>query len=387
VTQAGVGSGIDEFLEDSRSLVGRQPSDVPQGSNVADFPAIVRFASAIANRRPLYTDPAYGVTSRYHTIIAPPTFVMSIRTPNSGAAFNGKSYGLIKMAKSASFAWNDVIRIGDRLVSDIQLTGVSEGVPLAGRRTARVESAVTYHNSYGGLIGRGSGSVRVIPFTAGEALLSERDIYQYTDAEVEGIKRDIDNEAPPLGQRLRYWNDVTVGEALPGLCKPHLSIDEFQAWLTAEAKPLPRATLTYFILKDEPGRARSNPTTHWPLMEMEEMFNDINCCQAVGFKIPVCASLHPVALAGQLATDWMGDDGFLRRLSVELTDNFYHYSDSLWLSGEVTGKQEEQVGGETYFAVDLRLAGVNQLRQPILDGTATVYLPNPGRPVELPIRG
>ena len=385
-TTIGTESGLDDFISDSRRMLGQPAADVPQGSYTVDYAAILRFCAALGTVRnnPLYRDPGYGTISKYHCITAPPTFVMSVRTPDSAAAFNGRDYGLIKMAKGASFEWFDIIRIGDRLESDISIADVREGPSVGGRRTAEVVSDVSYHNSYGGLIGRGSGTVRVIPFQPGDPLFSDRDVYEYTDEQIENIKRDIDHEAPPLGRTLRYWDDVTVGERLPSLCKPHLSVDEFGSWVTAEAKPLPRATLTYFQLKSEPGRARANPTTHWPYMEMEEMFNDIAACQAVGFKIPVSARLLPVALASQLATDWMGDDGMLRRLSVE-HPGFYHYSDTLWLTAEVADKYKERVGEEMYHAVDLRLQGTNQLGQTILRGTATVYLPNPGHPVTLPI--
>jgi hypothetical protein len=55
------------------------------------------------------------------------------------------------------------------------------------------------------------------------------------------------------------------------------------------------------------------------------------------------------------------------------------------LSGEVTDKFSQQIGADTYNAVEISLNGVNQLGETVLSGSATVYLPNPGFPVELPI--
>ena len=57
----------------------------------------------------------------------------------------------------------------------------------------------------------------------------------------------------------------------------------------------------------------------------------------------------------------------------------------MWLNGEVAQKRTEQVGSETYYAVDIKLTGVNQLGETILDGSGTAYMPNPGHPVTLPI--
>ena len=378
------GRGLDEFLEDSRQIVGQPAQDVPEGTNVADVPSLRGFCGALNDKNPLYADPNYGAISKYNSMVAPPTFVISVRTPTSAAAFDAKQYGMIKLAKSAAFEWVDVIRLGDRLASDIVVADVRDGEPVEGRSTAEVVSQVTYRNSYGGLIGSGQGTMRVIPFQPGDKLLSDRDVYRYSEEDIARFAKEMDREVPPRGKKVRYWNDVSVGEKLPSLCKPHLTIPEVFAWITAEAKPLPSATLNYFELKSRPGKTRVNPTTHWPYMNVDEMFSDIKSCEAVGFKTPVSVGLHRVALVGLLATDWMGDDGMLRRLEVELP-NYYQYADTLSLTGEVVAKYEERAGGELYHAVDLGLLGTNQLGQVIARGTATVYLLNPGHPVTLPV--
>tara|TARA_B100001123_G_C14333956_1_gene640302 strand:- start:275 stop:454 length:180 start_codon:yes stop_codon:yes gene_type:complete len=57
----------------------------------------------------------------------------------------------------------------------------------------------------------------------------------------------------------------------------------------------------------------------------------------------------------------------------------------MWLNGKITAKRTEEVGSESYFAVDIAITGVNQLGVTIAEGTATAYLPNPGHPVPLPV--
>ena len=85
-----------------------------------------------------------------------------------------------------------------------------------------------------------------------------------------------------------------------------------------------------------------------------------------------------------MVTSWMGDDAFLRRLDLDLP-NHYLYGDTMWLTGEATDKYKERIGGEQYYAVEIRIQGTNQLGETIVRGTATAYLPNPGHTVDLPL--
>jgi acyl dehydratase len=375
---------VEEFLRDSRPLIGQEAADVPEGTDLADYLSIRRFCAALGDTNPLYSNPMYGVTTKYNSMVAPSTFVIAIRTPTSAGAYNRRDYGLVKLLKEVEFEWVDIIRVGDRLGSELSVIDAREGRPLGGRSTAEVVSRARYFNSYGGGIGSSRGTMTAIPFQRGEELLLDRDIYRYSDEEIERIEEGIRNEAPPRGNLLRYWNDAGVGEKLPTLVKPPLSINEMCDWIAAEAKPQPRGSLTYFDLKSNPGRSRLNPTTNWPYMDVEEAYSDIYSSREVGFKTPISAGTQRAALAGQLLTDWMGDDGMLRRLEIDLP-GYYQYGDSIWLTAEVVDKYKERVGTEMYHAVDIRLQGANQLAETVVRGSATVYLPNPGQPVMLPI--
>jgi hypothetical protein len=82
----------------------------------------------------------------------------------------------------------------------------------------------------------------------------------------------------------------------------------------------------------------------------------------------------------------MGDDGFLRRFQLNLTvPNILLYQDTLWIKGHVVDKYKEKIGGVMYRAVDVQVRGVNQLGEEIAKGSATVYLPDRGHMVKLPI--
>ena len=376
---------VDQFLSDSGQLVGQEATDVPQGVDLADWLKIRRFCAALGDINPLYKDPAWGASSKYNSMIAPPTYVAAIRTPTSGAAYEQKDYGLVKLLTAVTFEWVDIVRLGDRLTSELGIVEVREGQPFDdGRRVAEVVSQATYRNSYGGPIGTGLGTVAMIPYHRGEELLVDRDIYRYSDEEIARIQRDIESEIPRRGNLLRYWDDAAVGEKLPTLVKGPVTMAEMRGWVVAEAKPLRLGPAMYRELKSKPGRVRVNPTTNWPYSDAKTEHEDILSCTDRGFKAPFTTGMLRACLAGQVLTDWMGDDGFLRRLHVDLP-NHYLYGDTMWLTAEVTGKRTEQMDGAIYHAVDVRIHGANQLGETVVQGSATACLPEPGHPVELPI--
>jgi hypothetical protein len=80
-------------------------------------------------------------------------------------------------------------------------------------------------------------------------------------------------------------------------------------------------------------------------------------------------------------TNWMGDQGFLRRLNVEVRRPVL-LGDTLWWKGAVTGK--EVVDG--YHSVHIEVLGITQREEKVSWGTAEVYLPSREHgPVVLPV--
>ena len=74
---------------------------------------------------------------------------------------------------------------------------------------------------------------------------------------------------------------------------------------------------------------------------------------------------------GHLLTNWMGDDGFLKAMHVELR-RFNVVGDTTWCKGKITGKRIE--GGE--YLVDMDIWGENQRQQVTTRGNATIRLPS-----------
>ena len=77
-----------------------------------------------------------------------------------------------------------------------------------------------------------------------------------------------------------------------------------------------------------------------------------------------------ISWLGQLLSHWMGDDGFVRKLSVSLRrPNIF--GDVSWCKAQIVDKRVE----EGVHLVDIELAVVNQLDETTATGTAVVALP------------
>jgi hypothetical protein len=301
------------------------------------------------------------------------------------------NYGLAAMQSSIELEWFDVIRLGQRLRSELMLTEVREAHRAWSKRrkrTAELDCEASYRGFYEGLIGAAKGTMTFIPYESGKEFFLDREIYQYSDEELEKIVREMDEmiKTTPRGMIPRYWkDDVAIGDKLPPLLK-HLTLNCMEQWVLAEGRERVRAKIVYDNLKEMPGRVTRNPTTNWPYWDVDASHEDINSCIAGGYRAPYARGLQVACLASQLLTNWMGDDGFLRRLTIELmVPNAYLYGDTLWITGTVVNKYKEKIKDTTYRTVEVDIKETNQLGELLGKGTGTIYLPDRGHEVQLPI--
>jgi hypothetical protein len=295
------------------------------------------------------------------------------------------------MQSGLKLEWFDVIRLGQRLQSELLLIDVREGqcmVQTIRKRTAELRCAGAYYGFYEGLIGRATGAMTFIPYTSGQEFFLDREIYQYSDQEIAQIVDDMDVmiKTPMRGMVPRYWtDDVNIGDELPQLVK-HQTLNTMEQWVIAEGRERVFAELVYRNLKHMKGRVVSNPTTNWSFWDVDASHEDINSAQAGGYRAPYSRGLQIACLPAQILTNWMGDTGFLRQLSIDLNvPHSFLYGDTLWIKGKVVDKYKEKIDHTMYRAVDVNIQETNQLGDTLATGTATVYLPDRGHDVKLPI--
>jgi hypothetical protein len=190
-----------------------------------------------------------------------------------------------------------------------------------------------------------------------------------------------------------------VGDTIPTLVMgPYTSQDDIGFIATRSRFSLVGGDYTTFEIKNKDLRATDttyiHPVTRWP-WTTEAEHEDPYICRYRGLPGPFDYGAQRVCIGTRLLTDWMGDDGFLRKHYLDLR-KFKYYGDVTRFSGtviekyKVTEKGEPGVGGipgeADYGAVDLKITAINQIGEKTVNSKATVYLPSRELgPVKLPI--
>lgn len=343
--------------------------DVPAGASQADWLRVQRFVEATGDENPLYLDPRHGARSAWRTMLAPPAFVLAVAVPDSAGALRRGPVAsdALPLLTRIELGWSDQIRLGDRLQAEVTTAGAEAG---------EVVTEATYRRE-GAPFATARGTVTLLE---GDRI-AERGIHRYEDAEIAELVGRIEAEPPRRGTRPRLFEEVTPGEPLPELVKGPLSWSDLIAWIIAEARPVKATNLLHRELLVDPARARPHPVTGWPVWEAEQAREDLAAAPHAGLPAPLARGSMLAALAGQLATHWMGDDAFLRGLGVTLGEPLL-YGDTLLLSGRV---EEAFEGPEGEGCARLEIDGRNQLGSDVVSGEAVVLLPRRGAPVRVPV--
>ncbi len=359
-----------EALEALRTRIG-QPVPRPQPYiEVATRDAIRHWAHGIGDRNPLWTDPDYAAKSRWGVILAPATILYAMDRIVSG--YVGGLPGIHAMFAGTDFRWRLPIREGDRSVGESVLLDLVEKPSAFARRAIQQTYRTTFRNQNGEVAAEAdSWCFRTERDTARErGKYRDTEPHRYTKAEIESIRKAYAEEEI-RGATPRYWEDVRVGDALPPVVKGPLTVTSVIAFIQGWGGLYIRAHgLAFEMFERHPALAIDNAFSvpeppervHW-----DEPF-----AQAVG--VPGAYDYGPerVAWLGHLVTNWMGNDGVLKRLNVQVRRHNL-IGDTTWCRGRVTGKPEEN--GEAL----VELSAENQRGEITAQGSAVVALPRRGR--------
>ena len=142
-----------------------------------------------------------------------------------------------------------------------------------------------------------------------------------------------------MGEKQIYYEDVEVGMELPTLTK----------------KP----TTTQLVMWA--GASGDYNPLHF----------DKDFAQKLGFKTVLVHGRLKAAFLGQLMTDWIGDEGFLKKLTCQYRGNDFP-GDDIIVKGKVTNKYIKD--SEHY--VECEIWTENPQGERTTPGTATVVLPS-----------
>ncbi len=391
---------LDEWIEVAkRDVSGKKIPKESGWSNylwldpiVADRKTITRFAWTCGDDNPLYTDPDYAAKARYGCLIAPPGFPLSIvYTSGSvwGGVFTRPGTFPFRFANGGvEFNHFDVIRVNDGFRAEKTFKGLQEK---SGRQWGRFVLAysesriINQHGEVPCVLTGWSGLAPVAGLPEGiQTDLVGREMYRYTEEERNRIRRAYESEVR-RGSKPRLWEDVKVGDELPGVVKGPLSLADMIDSQANILGPMWRG----FGLNYKDGidpitgewRGAEHPITGWKTNGPID-HEDWMLCKLRGLPLPFDEGVLRSSMSYYMFSNWMGDDGFLRRLKTTLR-RWNFIGDTLWYSGKVVKKEKTEEGN----AVEINWKAVNQLGEVSIEGDAAVLLPTRKEEVHLPIPG
>ena len=358
---------IEEFISKSAQLADTIVHERPIWNSLASRDAIRHYCYGTSDGNPLWLDPAYGRASRYGRNLAPPGFVCSVLYPFlHGAPVEAP---LLSLIGSISVEWYARIFEGDSLHAEARQGTVSASYDRTGRAIAFVPAETIYRNQQDVAVARASGTiVRIEP--RGEDRFLDRSPSSYSPGQLAAMDRALRGEHRS-GRHSPTRSASPAGTLLPAMMRGPLSIGDLICWQAGIGPSYRAGSLGYFDALQSPHTTVLNPVTGWPL-KYSQQHEDFRMAAQRGMPAPFDNSLMRFAWIIPMLTDWMGDDAFLRKLTIE-TGLPLIYGDTTWYRAVIA--RDEPDPGRKLRHLELYISGVNQLGQTTTTGSATLELP------------
>jgi amino acid adenylation domain-containing protein len=357
------GPTLDEFIVRSRARIGECYAERAQWNEQASLDAIRHFANGTCDPNPLWIDPAYAAAHGGGQHRAPPAFPLSVLYPVlHGAPPWPRMANLIA---ELGFTWHASLAVDDRVHATARQTDVREGRRRDGRRFACILSETTYRNQRDEVVALASANLL---WLEQGAQLVERQPHLYTPGEIADAMQVLRAETR-RGSRAFVAAEVAVGREIPALLRPPLTIADLISWQAAAGPSQGAGFSAIRQAVDTLGTTLVHPITGWPLHPSAH-HEDPQLSPLRGVSLPFDNGAMRFAWIAPLITNWMGDDGVLEGLHVQLKRPIV-YGD-LARYAAVIERCSPTDGG---IRVELRLHGTNQLDETTTTGNAVVFLP------------
>jgi acyl dehydratase len=364
----------EEGLEELRRRIGVKVGETAEPwCYEATRDNIRHYAHGIGDDNPLWCVPEYAARTRYGDVIALPSFLFSTSRIVSG--YVGGLAGVHAMWSGADWTWHKIVRRNDAISTEAWLKDVVEHQTRFAGRAVRQTYHVNFFNQHGDLVAEADSS----------CFRTERDQARehgtkYSEAKARPPRRygkeelaeayKLYAEESIRGAVLRYWQDVAEGQELPVMLKGPMTVTGSIAFAQGWGGLYIRANkLAWKLMQAHPGLGIENrlgipdcpERVHWE----EEFAREVGAPGAYDYGPERCSWLiHHL-------TNWMGDDGFLRRASCRIRRH-NPVGDLLFISGKVTSKYVE--GGR--HLVEINHEARNQDDELSVWGSGVVELPS-----------
>jgi acyl dehydratase len=388
--KAAYGVLTDEGIETLKERIGIEYNKpIPPHNYEVTWDGTRHFAFGYGDDNPLWCDPEYGKSTRWGGLIAPPNFGVytmgesnSPTTPESKAKLKGDPLiGLGSYQAVMEIEWWTPLTAGQRLTKRSALIGVqvNNNSSFSGRTVSEIQGYI--HAQEDGTphaIRRGTW-IRAERHKSAEKKKKYDEPQPYTDEELKKIDHAYDAETI-RGANTLYFEDVQVGEELPPIVRGPLRTSDIIVWHIGwgmQLTPPGAFRLSQKIRKKAPGMFTPNgfnvPDTVQRLHWEKEWANQLG--------IPISYDYGGMreTFLTNIITNWMGDDGWLWKLSCQHR-KFVYTNDTYWIEGKVLSKQQVDGRNEIHLEVNVK----NQHGTIVTPGNAVVLLPTRNAPVELP---
>ncbi len=342
---------LDEFEAAFKAGIGKE-YDIPDRFVVeATRDNIKNFADAVGDANPLWINEAYAKKSRYKGIIAPPTFIYNVNH-GSGPALGPPDFpmpmNLALLYAGAELENYRPIFLDDEFIVKGKSTGIERKQSKSLGPMLFCTGEVSYYNRKKELISVLRTTIcRFVPPKANVVRIDResKENFEPKSPDLLAFERKRRGNAP------RYWEDVkTDDEMTPVLEKGLLTMMEI-------------ARFGLFV-SGMPRRIERRREMIETGFSREEMMKRAGLENASDY------GPQRVCWLGQFATDWMGDDGTLKKYSCQVRHPSI-MGDSNFVKGKVTGKRLEK--GE--HLIDCEIWVENQAGLVTAPGSAVIALP------------
>ena len=410
---------IAEYLERCQEQIGKErmeglppgpPSPYDQSGPPYESPlrldarTIRNYALSIGDDNPIFTDPEYGKRTRYGSQIAPGPIMVVVRAGGGQGPMRPQGYPVADFVAGTAWEFYDVIHVGTGPIRSSKTD--REVFQKQGSRGGLIFliCELFYRNAHGDLPAKAYGTLIMVPTESmgssramsvdrlGEQMMYDRGTHRYQPDDIAGYMELI-GKPKRRGAETLHWEDVEVGQELDPLVLPPWTLQDQIANNLARSltgrNPGTRDDelafeQIYHSLQSHRGGARTHPVSMWPWTPNSE-HEDALLAAYRGQSGPFDHGVQRFQIPQQLLTNWMGDDGFVRRYQTAIRRPVY-YGDVTIYRGRIAKKFTERQTGENapgaasgdieYNAVGIRMEGVNQTGELQAQGTAVVYLPS-----------
>lgn len=355
----------DEAVELLRREIGKE-SPIPQFNTVASEDAIRHYALGLGDDNPLWLDPEHAARTWRGGVTAMPTFVMTCGFPRSrGLA------GVHGLFSGIDLVCHKPIKAGTKIRA---ATGLHDLVEKTGRyagRTFQQVARTRYIDDESGevLSELFSHAFRTDRKAGGKkGKYAELQRQSYTEETLQPIidhyreERKMRRSGTP-----RYFEEVHVGDEIFPLAKGPLTVTDCICFLIGFGYIYVKAHRVFYDFLDRHPGAGPKDTFGVPDVP-ERVHWEESLAKSIGMPTAYDYGPQRIGWFDHCVHDWMGDDGWLRRLKVRLSQpNFI--GDTSWIQGTVTAKSEED------RSVTIEMKCVDQRDRVTATGEAVVALP------------